>query len=66
MNFPGPPVIVGISMSGLGVSIDANVPGIVVASCLEEYRGRCACSAAISRAGCGGLELRSWGRVICL
>ena len=56
----------GISMSGLSVSIDANVAGIVVASGLEEYRGRCACSAAISRAGCGGLELRSWGRVICL
>jgi hypothetical protein len=37
MIFPGPGVIIGISMSGLAVSIDANVAGIVVASCLEEY-----------------------------
>jgi hypothetical protein len=36
MIFPGPGVIMGISMSGLSVSIDANVAGIVVASGLEE------------------------------
>jgi hypothetical protein len=39
MNFPDPPVIMGISMSGLVVSIDANVCRIVVASGLEESSG---------------------------
>jgi hypothetical protein len=66
MNIPDPALIMGRGMSGLGVRRRVNVPRIVVASRLEEYRGRCACSAAIRRAGCGGLELRSWGRVICL
>jgi hypothetical protein len=44
MNIRGPPVIMVMGMSGLSVSIDANVRRIVVASDLEEYWWNCGCS----------------------
>ena len=44
MNFPGPPLIMGRGMSGLGVRIDANGPTMLVGIDLEEYWWKCGCS----------------------
>ena len=44
MNIRGPPVIMVMGMSGLSVSIDSNVPRILVGNDLNEYWWSSECS----------------------